>query len=482
MPYTNLQSFAPEIWLCVLGILVLCADLVLPARRRAAVPVLAAVGLLVCLKPVLDLWGGAPSTEFHGSFAIDGLSLFIKAFAMFAGAIIIVLSVDFFRRSPAYGEFFSLVVFLVLGVSLLAGATDLVLIYLSFEFVSLTSYLLAAWNKKDPKSNEAGMKYFIYGAAASGVMLYGMTLVYAAGGSTNLFIAAESMMKPIPGAGLALPAALGLVLMLVGFGYKVSMAPFHAWAPDVYEGSPTPVAALFSVAPKAAGLAVLMRVLFTLSPGLELPWQMVLAVLACLTMFVGNLLAIRQTDIKRMLAYSSIAHAGYMLIAVVVGPDELWGMPGLLIYLAAYLFMNLGLFAVAIALERHTGDAAIESFAGLGKTAPALAILTFIFLLSLTGIPPTAGFLGKLYIFAAAIKSRQWAWLAVVGIVNSVISLYYYMNIARLMYFDKREGPAVQGAPAAVRLTLLITGVGTVVVFIFPNWLVEMAQMASLIH
>lgn len=482
MPYTNLQSFAPEIWLCVLGILVLCADLILPARRRAAVPILAAVGLLVCLKPVIDMWGSAPTTEFHGSFAIDGLALFIKAFAMIAGAIVIVLSADFFRRSPAYGELFSLVVFLVLGVSLLAGATDLVLIYLSFELVSLTSYLLAAWSKKDPKSNEAGMKYFIYGAAASGVMLYGMTLLYAAGGSTNLLVAAGSMMQPVPGAGLALPAALGLVLVLVGLGYKVSMAPFHAWAPDVYEGSPTPVTALFSVAPKAAGFAVMLRLLFTLSPGLEIPWQMVLAVLACLTMFVGNLLAIRQTDIKRMLAYSSIAHAGYMLIAVVVGPDELWGLTGLLVYLAAYLFMNLGLFAVAIALERHTGSTGIDSFTGLGKTAPALAALTFIFLLSLTGIPPTAGFLGKLYIFAAAIKSGQWAWLAVVGILNSVISLYYYMNIARLMYFDRRDGVRPGTAPQGVLPVIICMAVATLLIFLFPDALIEAARTALMVR
>ncbi len=482
MPYQDLSVFAPELWLCGLALVVLVLDLLLPRRAAFVCPAVALIGLLACARPVLGLLGAEATTEFVGSFAIDGFSALLKLIFLACGALVILLSVDFFRKTEAYGEYFAFVVFLVLGMCLLAGARDLVTIYLSFELVSLTSYLLVSWRKKDAKSNEAGVKYFIFGAAASAVMLYGMTLLYGAGGSTNLSVIAANLMQPERGGGLALTAVLGVLMTLAGIGYKISMVPFHFWAPDVYEGAPTPVTALLSVGPKAAGFALLFRLFWDLEPALHFPWQMVMAVLATITMFGGNLLALRQTNIKRMLAYSSIAHAGYLLIGFVVGPGELWGIRGVVVYLVAYLLMNLGLFAVAIVLERAAGSSDIDRFAGLSRTAPALAAMTIILLLSLTGIPPTAGFLGKLYLFGAAIKSHTWAWLAVVGIVNSVISLYYYMNIARLMYFDKREGLRLPTVPPAVRLTLLLTGVGTVLVFLFPNWLVDMAQMASLIH
>ena len=482
MPYSNLQLFAPELWLCGLGLLVLIADLVLPRRLAWVMPTLATVGLLACVRPILGLWGGPPATEFHGAYAIDNLAVFFKLLFVACGVLVILLSVDYFRREESYGEYFAFIVLLVLGACLLAGANDLVLIYLSFELVSLTSYLLATWRKQDPKSNEAGIKYFIYGAAASAVMLYGLTLIYGAGGSTNLTVLSRHLMQPTPHAGLALPAVLGVVLMTVGLGYKISMVPFHAWAPDVYEGAPTPVTALLSVGPKAAGFAVLLRIFFALATALTVPWQMVFAVLAVVTMFAGNLLAIRQTNIKRMLAYSSIAHAGYLLIGFVVGPQELWGVSGMLVYLVAYLLMNLGLFGVAILVERSSGSSDIDRFSGLGRAAPGLAALTVIFLLSLTGIPPTAGFLGKLYIFAAAIKSRQWAWLAVVGIINSVISLYYYMNIARVMYFERREGPAMGLIPGSVALAIIIAAVGTLLVFAFPDSLIEAARLASMVR
>jgi len=483
MPYSDLGLFAPEIWLCILGLTVLVADLCVSRRNRWLAPGLTAIGLLLCLRPVLALWGTTPTAEFMGSYSVDHLAVFLKAFALIAGVMVTLISTDHLRKSAGYGEYFSLLVFLVLGLCLLAAANDLILIYLSFELVSLTSYLLVAWRKSDPKSNEAAVKYFIYGATASAVMLYGLTLVYAAGGSTNVTTLAQRFMQPTADAGLALVGVLGVVLMVVGLGYKISMAPFHAWAPDVYEGAPTPVTALLSVGPKAAGFAVLVRVLFTLSQSLQdAPWQVVFAILAALTMFTGNLLALRQTNVKRMLAYSSIAHAGYMLIGVVVGPDELWGAAGLLIYLAAYLLMNLGLFAVAILLERAAGSSDIDRFAGLARTAPGVAALTILLLLSLTGIPPTAGFLGKLYLFAAAIKSQQWAWLAVAGIINSVISLYYYMNIARLMYFDKREGPEMKLLPGGVVAVLVVAAAGTLLLFAFPDWLVDAVRHAPIVR
>lgn len=494
MPYSNLGLFTPELCLCGLGLLVLIVDLFAAPRARWLAPTVAVVGLAACLRPILELWGTAPCLEFSGSYAVDATAVFFKAFFAVVGILVVLLSVGYAARPwgqaqaevgdasaaeplPSSGEFYSLIVFLVLGMCLMAGANDLILIYLSFELVSLTSYLMAAWRKTDRGSSEAGVKYFVYGAAASGVMLYGMTLVYAAGGTTNLTALSHHFLQPVQGGGLALLGVLGLLLMMVGLGYKISMVPFQAWAPDVYQGAPTPVTALLSVGPKAAGFALIVRFFYTLGPALHVPWQMVFAILAVLTMFTGNLLAIRQTNVKRMLAYSSIAHAGYLLIGFVVGPTELWGLPGILVYLVAYLLMNLGMFAVAIILERAEGDSELSRFAGLAQSAPGLAAMTVILLLSLTGIPPTAGFLGKVYIFAAAIKSREWAWLAVVGIINSVISLYYYMNIARLMYFQKDGGTALQRVPAVLTVTVVLCALGTLGVCIFPDWLVEAARL-----
>ncbi len=491
LPYSNLSVFAPEISLCALGLFVLAIDLVVTgtgagrasrsARGRRLVPAVTMLGLLGCFTLVLSQWGNAPTTEFQGAVAVDSLALLFKLVFIACGILIAVLAADFFGREESPGELFSFIVLLVLGMCLLAGANDLVLLYLAFELVSLTAYLLVAWRKHDRLSAEAGMKYFIYGAAASGVMLYGLSLLYGAGGATNLIVIARHLMAPTPYAGLALPTVLGAILLTVGLGYKISMAPFHSWAPDVYEGAPTPVTALLSVGPKAAGFAALFRVFYALAPALHVPWQMVFAVLAVVTMFAGNLLALRQTNVKRMLAYSSIAHAGYLLIGFVVGPQESWGVSGVMVYLVAYLLMNVGLFGVAILLEQATGSSEIERFRGLARGAPGLAAMTVILLLSLTGIPPTAGFLGKFLIFAAAIKSHQWAWLAVIGIMNSVISLYYYMNLARLMYFAGGESPRPQPWSALAMGTVVVTTAATVVVFVAPGWLLEAARLTALV-
>ena len=495
MPYSNLQLLAPELWLCGLGLLVLVADMFRSRRLAWIAAVLALAGLALILAPTLRTWGDPPAADFMNSFVVDGFAVFMKVLFIVSAGLIVLLSRACFGEDESCGEFYSLLIFLTLGLFLLASANDLVLIYLAFELVSLTSYLFAAWRKRDRKSNEAGVKYFVYGAAASGVMVYGLSLIYGAGGTTNLSVIAAHLMEPTAGGGLALVAVLGVLLMTVGLGYKISMVPFHAWAPDVYEGAPTPVTALLSVGPKAAGFAVLLRVFFTLAPRLEVPWQVVFAVLATLTMFGGNLLALRQTNIKRLLAYSSIAHAGYLLIGLVVGPYEPWGISGVLVYLAAYLLMNLGLFAVAILIEREHGDSELSRFSGLAATAPGLAMVTVLLLLSLTGIPPTAGFVGKLYIFGAAIQSRQWAWLAVVGIINSVISLYYYMNIARTMYFGGKllaekdlDGEQEYRRKhdrlghVAVMAVIGVTTFGTLALCVVPGWLIEAARLATMMR
>ena len=494
MPNINPELFGPELWLCGVGLLVLVADLVAPRGLSRAAPALATAGLLLCLKPIAGLWSTvalsdtAPLTAFDGAYAVDSFAVFFKLLFVVCGILVTLLSADFFRRTEAYSEYFSILVFLILGLCLLAGANDLIVLYLSFELVSLSSYLLAAWRKADPKSNEAGLKYFVYGAAASAVMLYGLTLIYGAGGSTNLSVLAGHLMRPIAAGGQAWVAILGVLLMAVGLGYKISMVPFHAWAPDVYEGAPTPVTALLSVGPKAAGFAVMIRVFLALDPALDVPWPAIFGVLAAFSMFAGNLLAIRQTNIKRMLAYSSIAHAGYMLIGFAVGPGEaggtgeLWGITGILVYLVAYLLMNLGTFGIALVVERATGSSEISGFAGLARSGPTLAAVAVVLLLSLTGIPPTGGFLGKFYIFAAAMNSREWAWLAVVGIVNSVISLYYYMNVVRVMYFAKGEGPRIGAIPAPLACAVAVAVVGTLLLFVFPGWLIAAARATSMVY
>jgi proton-translocating NADH-quinone oxidoreductase chain N len=496
MPFINLANLAPELYLAALALLVLVVDMFLPRGRSAITWTLALVGLAVCLRPILAQWGDAGVMDFSGCFVVDTMAAGFKVLFVLSGIAVLLLASDLLSpTAESPGEFICILLFTILGMCLMASASDLILIYLAFELVSLSSYLLAAWHRRSPASNEAGVKYFIYGAAASAVMLYGLTLLYGAGGSTSLTIIAHALMQPTEYHGLALPVVLGLVMMMVGFGYKISMVPFHAWAPDVYQGAPTAFTAFLSVGPKAAGFALLFRVFYTLAPAVHVPWQVIFAVLAVVTMFAGNLLAIRQTDIKRMLAYSSIAHAGYLLIGFVVGPDEPWGLTGVYVYLVAYLLMNLGVFAVAILRERQTGSTDITvQFGGLARSAPGLAALTAVLLLSLTGIPPTAGFLGKFYLFAAAVHSRQWAWLAFIGIINSVISLYYYMNIARAMYFGRPEhgeaevpdgSAAILTSPAfsiPVLAVAAIALIGTLALFVFPAGLIEAARLMTVFH
>jgi NADH-quinone oxidoreductase subunit N len=477
MPVTNYNLFLPETCLALLGLAVLMLDLVLPRRARLVTATVAGVGLLACLWPLARLYWVGPALEFTNSFATDPLALFFKALFIVAGVLVVLLSTDFFRGLKyGYGEYFSLIVFLVLGMCLLASSNDIITFYLSFEMVSLTSYILTGYLRKDRKSNEAALKYFLYGAAASGVMLYGLSLAYGLGRSTNIEIIGRNLAGEHP-----LLGGLSMVLVLAGLGYKISMVPFHAWTPDVYEGAPTPVTAFLSVGPKAAGFAILMRLVWVLEPGLVKQWPAILAALSALTMGVGNLLAIRQANIKRMLAYSSIAHAGYLLIGVVVGPDNPLALKGVLVYFAAYLLMNLGAFAVAIAIARNSGSDDIRDFAGLAKTAPVAAVAMTIFLLSLTGIPPTAGFLGKFYLFMGAIQSGTWAWLAVVAIINSAVSLYYYMNVVRLMWFgaEGEEAPAPTVWPAGVRVVLWVTLIGTLALGLFPGGFLDLLNATT---
>ncbi len=471
----DLWSLAPELWLLGLGLLILLVDLVVPQGRKAAVGLLAVVGLLLALIPASSMVSWQPRTVLFGTYAVDGFAVFFKIIAIVATALVILSAVDSLGRQTRFeGEFYALLVFTAVGLMLMAASTDLILLALAIELVSLTSYVLAGFLKADPKSNEAGIKYFLFGAAASAVMFYGFSLVYGLTGTTNLYaIAARLGASPAPALYLA------LALMLAGFGFKISMVPFHQWTPDVYEGAPTPVAAFLSVGSKAAGFAALVRVLLVAVDPARANWVLLLAVLAAVSMTLGNLLALPQRNIKRMLAYSSISHAGFLLIGVAAFRGA-FGTPGLLVYLLGYTFTQLGAFFVATLIGTQLRSDEIPDYAGLARRAPVSAFLMAVFMLSLTGLPPTSVFLGKFYVLAAAIDNNL-LWLAVVGIVNSVVSLYYYVGVIRAMYVMPAASEVPLTEPAGLQVALGITGLGTLIIGLYPQPLLELVRSAAVL-
>ncbi|RME27976.1 MAG: NADH-quinone oxidoreductase subunit N [Deltaproteobacteria bacterium] len=435
------------------------------------VGLVAALGLLVW-NPYCSLQAGKGCPAFLGMLALDPLAAFFRGLAIVATIIGVVIS----QRSRALpraqqGEYHGLLLVLAFGLCLLASANHLLMIYLAMEAVSLCSYLLTGWDRERLRSREAAVKYVLYGGVASALMLFGMSLLFGLTGGLEL----QQIHRALAGGTTwDNPAAtwtlmVALVMVLCGLGYKIAAVPFHMWSPDAYEGAPTPFTALLSVAPKAAGFAVLMRFfwgLFLVPGSLEgtinlagqVPWLLLLGIISAVTMTLGNLIAIVQDNLKRMLAYSSIAHAGYMLMGVVAGSE--YGFQAVSLYLAVYLIMNMGAFAVVAAVENSTGSEQINTYRGLGSRAPMLAAVMAVFLVSLTGLPPTAGFIGKYFLFVALLRhgGGWYVVLAVIGVLNSVVSLYYYARVLRAMYLEKpvQDGERVsQTSPAAVVAALL---------------------------
>lgn len=460
-----LTFFSPLIILLLSAAVIFIGDLAVP-RKKAWQPYLAVLGSLgsFLLGLVLLLEGDyQPEVVLRGTIRIDSLSLFFQIFAAGVIGLVAVISREYLQdRSPFPGEFYTLLLLTGVAVGLLAAAADLIMIFISFEMLSITSYILTGYLRHDPRSSEAAIKYFLYGAVASAVLLYGMSLLYGAVGSTSL-----SALGQIPDAagssltGVFYPA---LVFLMVGFGYKIAAVPFHQWSPDAYQGAPTPVTAFLSVGSVAAGFAVIIRVLAIALPQFRSDWAAILSAMAMMTMTLGNLVAISQKDVKRMLAYSGIAHAGYILIGLISwvpgGEGAFNGINGLLVYLLVYLFANLGAFSVVIALEQAIGSNRIEDFGGLMGRSPVLAGTMAVFLLSLTGIPATGGFIGKLLVFGAALKQEYYV-LALVAIVNSVIAGYYYLNVIRYMFFQ----PAQEGESRLQPSPLLTSAVVTACFF-----------------
>ena len=484
----NLRLFHPELALTALLLVLILAAAIVP-RRNKLMAFIALAGFVVTGYFLLPQPASAPTSIFSGMFAVDSFSVFFKWVILLSAAIVVVFSMmsrELKEGAPTVGEYYALLVGMTFGMFLMTGASNLLMMYLAMELTSISSYILAGYTKRAADSSEASLKYVIYGAVASGMMLYGISILYGLTGAVDIY----GVHRALAGGSvntLALTAAG--ILIIVGFGYKITAVPFHFWSPDVYEGAPITITAILAVASKAAGFAMMIR-LFTVafveggfgglqtgywavSAGFE--WNLVLAAISVLTMTLGNLVAIWQNNLKRLLAYSSIAHAGYMLMGLVVLSNE--GITAILIYFVVYLFMNLGAFYVVMLVADKTGSEDIETYKGLGYRSPLVAVIMAIFLISLTGIPPTAGFVGKLYLFAALINAK-WFWLAIVGAVNSVISLYYYVRIFRNMFLRDPE----PGATEPIRfslvqiLVLLALGVPTIVLGLYFGPLVGLAQ------
>jgi NADH-quinone oxidoreductase subunit N len=472
----GLIGFLPALLVGTFAIIVLMVDLFSPPGQQANSGVIALIGIGLALWATMQLWGSEDEL-FSGMIVVDATSLLFHALILVVGFTTVLLSIRYAAEAGLeLGEYYALLLFALLGAMLMASGADLLIIFLGLEIMSLAQYILVGMRREVLKSSESAMKYFLLGAFATGFLLYGISLLYGATGTTNL----AGIVTAVREGGLSDHPlmTIGMGLLIVGFGFKIAAVPFHMWTPDVYEGAPTPVTAFMSTGVKAAAFAALARVFLTALDDLHGSWAPVFWGMAVLTMTVGNLAAIAQGNIKRMLAYSSIAHAGYVLIAFVAAGVS--GLAALLYYLLAYAFMNLGAFAVVVALEqREDRNLLLEDYGGLGFRYPLQGVAMALFMFSLSGLPPTAGFMAKFYVFSAAVE-QGYIVLTVIGVLNSLISIYYYLRPIVLMYMQepKVDAPELQLNPYLVT-GLVLTMLGTIQLGLFPSRLLGMAQTAA---
>ncbi|MGH1493640.1 MAG: NADH-quinone oxidoreductase subunit N [Acidimicrobiales bacterium] len=465
-PDIDWHAFAPELVVLAWGALVTIIDLIWLERSRRFMPSLTGIGFLLAMIPILTLWDQGedlPRVLFDGAYVVDHYSLVLKGLFLLSAYVVVLISTVYMAEGDYYdSEYYQLISAAVLGMLVMSSARDLVSIFIALELVSIPAYLMAAWRKRDLKSNEAGLKYMLMGVFASGIMLYGMSMLYGASADTRLEVIGQSLSENTTSPFIV----LGAVFTIIGFAFKVSAVPFHTWAPDTYEGAPTPLTAFLAVSSKAAGFVGLMAIILFALPEVSNIVQPLMWVLAAATMTIGNLIALRQTNIVRMLAYSGIAQAGYMMAPLAVYgdvPDSV--QSSIVTYLVIYAAMNLGAFAVVIVAARKTRSGEISSFGGMFRYAPGLTAAMTAFLFSLTGIPPMGGWWAKFQIFNALLEpGNLWgALLAVVAAVNSVVAAFYYLNVAKQMWFlpapDNDHSP-VRVPPtlvAAIALTLIFT-------------------------
>jgi NADH-quinone oxidoreductase subunit N len=469
--------FLPEIILTVTATLLMVLDPLIQKRSSHTFGNISLLALVMALAASLNAYTIA-GPAFGGMLAVDGFATFFRVVVIVVGILTVFPSYGFLARENAEsGQYHALLLFSIAGQCLMAASNDLIMVFLGLEISSIASYVLADYLRDDKRCNEAALKYFLLGSFATGFLLYGVALIYGATGSVNLSIVRSAILRqpadPIVGVACA--------LMFVGLAFKVSAAPFQIWAPDVYQGAPTPVSAFLSAGPKAAAFAIFLRIFMSAFEPVSDKWQPLVWTAALASMCVGNFAALLQTNIKRMLAYSSIAHAGYVLVALTARSET--GVAAAMFYLAAYAFMNVGAFAAVSVLtgkgERYQN---IDDFKGLGRKQPMAAAMFSIFLLSLIGVPLTGGFFGKFYIFKAALDSHL-VWLAVLGLLNSAVGAYYYLRILVVMYMYEPGEAAENSEPLvpSLRLALLLPALGTLLLGIFPGWVLDFAGKSSAI-
>jgi NADH-quinone oxidoreductase subunit N len=460
----------PEIFLSGMAMLLLLIGAYLGAKVTRLILGLS-IFTLVCTAAIILLLPAGRVETFGGSFVLDDFAKFLKVLALAGSAVTLLLSIEFLEvESRRIFEYAILVMLSSVGMMVLISAGDLILLYLGLELMSLALYVVAASDRDNGKSTEAGLKYFVLGALSSGMLLYGASLIYGFTGTVGFAgIAAAATQGSI---GLV----FGLVFLLAGLCFKVSAVPFHMWTPDVYEGAPTPVTAFFASAPKVAAMAVFVRATMTAFPGITTEWQQIVVFVSIASMALGSFAAIGQKNIKRLMAYSSIGHMGFALVGLAAGTPE--GAQGVLVYLAIYVAMTLGSFAIILAMKRN-GQAVeqISDFAGLSRTNPLLAFFFAMFLFSLAGIPPLAGFFAKFYVFIAAIKAGLFT-LAVIGVLTSVVGAFYYLSIIKVMYFDEPL-PKLDPMRVELRTVLAVAGLFNILFFAYPGPLVSVATAAA---
>jgi len=467
---SSLLPLAPELVLGIGAMLLLMLgayrdERIVRVVDVAAILLLVAAGAIVCLLPAGKL------TSFDGSFVVDNFARFLKVLAAIGSVAAIAMSIDFAKQERQQRfEYSVLIVLSTLGMFMLISAADLIALYLGLELMSLPLYVVAASHRDNLRSTEAGLKYFVLGALSSGMLLYGASLVYGFTGTVSFSGIAQAASHG--GIGLI----FGLVFLFAGFCFKVSAVPFHMWTPDVYEGAPTPVTAFFAAAPKVAGMAMFVRATVVAFPGITSQWQQIVVFVAIASMLLGSFAAIGQRNIKRLMAYSSIGHMGFALVGLAAGTPE--GVQGVLVYMAIYITMTLGIFAVILSMRRSTGMVeSIDQLAGLSRTNPTMAFFLAMLLFSMAGVPPLAGFFAKLFVFLAAIKAGLYV-LAVIGVLASVVGAYYYLAIVKVMYFDD-AAEGFQAMPVELKVVLAICGLFNVLFFLNPGPLVGAASAAA---
>jgi NADH-quinone oxidoreductase subunit N len=477
----DFQAIKPEMLLTIFGLAILLFDFLLEKKDKTLNAVLALIGLGFAAVQLILFWpmlaGQAPYQGFSQTFTLDTFALYLKLLIVLATALVVLISVKYLEIEEAhFGEYYALLLFSAVGMMLLASGSDLIILFVALELMALCEYVLTGFLRADRRSNEAAVKFFLLGAFSSGLLLYGMSLLYGIGGSTKLAVIAQHLSErssPDPLAWLA------LITLLAGLYFKVAAVPFHQWTPDAYEGAPTSITAFLSVAPKVASFALFMRLLLASLWPLRAEWQVLTIGVAIATMTLGNLAAITQTNLKRFFAYSTIAHVGYLLLGLVATADaNPNGLVAVMIYLLVYAFMNLGAFAVIILLHRRqlVGEE-IDDLSGLMGRAPGPAILMLIFLLSLAGIPPTAGFIGKYWIFLSLIQTRHYV-LAVLAVAYSVVALYYYFRLVVAMFMKKTAETAPLAFSPGISVALGVTAGMTLLIGIYPEPFIVLAREA----